>query len=547
MRATAIEKGGSMRAADTVFLHGHVITVNEKDEIAEAVAVSGNQICMVGTSEEVQAAIGTETKVIDLRGRTLMPGFIDAHMHLTLLALLAGEYLDVNSDQLPTIDALKEAIAERARQVPKETWIKCWGYEQSKLLDQRHPTAADLNEAAPDHPVQVVRCCGHMGVYNSKALALIDLEKFQPDEVMREQGRATGLLKESAHNALWSQVAFTREGLAEGLRKTSRELLSMGITSVHDAGGYGAKTLDMMEQASRTGDLGVRVYQLLYSTFGKEATNDWQAHIRGSGIRTGFGNRWFRIGAMKQLLDGSTSGPSSATRAPYSHDPELKGILNLSQREMDDFVRINHEAGYQVTAHAVGDLSVEMFLAALEKALGPNPAGSFHRIEHCALTDERLIEQLRRLKITPISNPGFFYENASAYIRYYGDRVRHMFPLKSYLEKGIPTALGSDAPVISANPMIGLYGAVCRRDKCSGETAGREQRVGLLDAIRMYTYNGALASMEADRKGSIEAGKLADLTVLSCNLLQCPEDALKEVQVDFTMVDGKLEYSRVDV
>ena len=226
-----------MRAADTVFLHGHVITVNEKDEIAEAVAVSGNQICMVGTSEEVQAAIGTETKGIDLRGRTLMPGFIDAHMHLTLLALLAGEYLDVNSDQLPTIDALKEAIAERARQVPKGTWIKCWGYEQSKLLDQRHPTAADLNEAAPDHPVQVVRCCGHMGVYNSKALALIDLEKFQPDEVMREQGRATGLLKESAHNALWSQVAFTREGLAEGLRKTSRELLSMRKDAGHDGTG----------------------------------------------------------------------------------------------------------------------------------------------------------------------------------------------------------------------------------------------------------------------------------------------------------------------
>ena len=127
-----------MRAADTVFLHGHVITVNEKDEIAEAVAVSGNQICMVGTSEEVQAAIGTETKVIDLRGRTLMPGFIDAHMHLTLLALLAGEYLDVNSDQLPTIDALKEAIAERARQVPKETWIKCWGYDyegESRAVD----------------------------------------------------------------------------------------------------------------------------------------------------------------------------------------------------------------------------------------------------------------------------------------------------------------------------------------------------------------------------------------------------------------------------
>lgn len=533
-----------MNQADIVLTHGNVITVNEKNETAEAVAVSGNRICMVGTSEEAQAYIGENTTVVDLRGRTLLPGFIDAHMHLTLTALLAGEYLDVNSDDVRTISQLQEMIAEKAKGLPKDTWIKCWGYEQSKLLDQRHPTREDLDLAAPDHPVQVVRCCGHMGVYNSKALEGIHLEDFPPDEVTREGGRATGLLKESAHNALWSQVTFTQEGLAAGLRKASRQLLSEGITSVHDAGGYGAGTLAMMEQASRSGDLRVRVYQMLYSTFGKRDTNAWQAHIRGSGVRTGFGNDWFRIGPMKQLLDGSTSGPSSATRKPYSHDPDLKGILNLTQEEMDDFVRVSHENGYQITAHAVGDLSVEMLLSAFEKTLGPHPDNFSHRIEHCALTDEALLEKIRRLRILPVSNPGFFNENAGAYIRYYGDRVNYMFPLKSYLELGIPTALGSDSPVIGTNPMIGLYGAVYRRDKRTGEVAGPDQRVSLLDAIRMYTYNGALASMEADRKGSIEVGKLADLTVLSCDLLQCSEETLKDTQVDLTMLDGKLEYIR---
>ena len=533
-----------MYPADLVFLNGNVITVNGRNDLAEAAAVSGNRICMVGSSEEARALIGEGTTVVDLHGRTLLPGFIDAHIHLTLLALLAGEYLDINSDELRTIRDIQDAIAQRAKELPKGSWIKCWGYEQNKLLDHRHPTSADLEEAAPDHLVQAVRCCGHMGVYSSKALELINLSDFPADEIDRVNGRPTGLVKESAHNALWQQVTFTREGLAAGLRKASHDLLSMGVTSVHDAGGYGAQTLDMMEHASRTGDLKVRVYQMLYSTFGKRDTNAWQAHIRGSGVRTGFGNDRFRIGPMKQLLDGSTSGPSSATRKPYSHDPDLKGILNLTQEEMDTFVRISHENGYQVTAHAVGDLSVEMLLSAYEKTLGSQPADFRHRIEHCALTDEALLEKIRRMRIIPISNPGFFNENASAYIRYYGDRVNYMFPLRSYLELGIPTALGSDCPVIGANPMIGLYGAVCRSDKRTGEVAGPSQRVSLLDAIRMYTYNGALASMEEDRKGSIEVGKLADLTVLSCNLLECPESALKEVLVDMTLVDGKVEYVR---
>lgn len=533
--------------ADTVFKNGVVLTVDKDDSICEAVAVKGNKIAATGDDDFVSKWIGPETEVIDLCGRTLMPGFIDSHMHLGMRGQNAAVILDCNSDDVPTIDGIMEKIKEAASKVPEGTWIKATGYEQSKLKEGRHPTREELDKAAPNNPVQLTRCCLHMGVYNTLALEAGDIspEKFAPGEVVvDENGRMTGLLKESACTYMWDIVKYTREEFMASFKACNDLLLQHGVTSVHDGSFYGEQTISLFQEAIREGVINVRMYPLVYHAYGKTRTNKWINQILDTGLTAPIGDEFFRLGHMKILLDGSSSGPSSATREPYSHDPDLKGILLYNQDEANEILSRAHDCGWGITCHAVGDKAVEVMLNAIEYSLSRNPRPHRHRIDHCGLQDEAMIEKIAELGIVPVSNPGFFHENAEAYVKYYGDRVNYMFPLKSYLDHGITVALGSDSPVIEVDPMIGLYSAMRREDKRSGVVAGECQCIGLMDAIRMYTYNGAYASGEEDIKGSLEIGKLADMVVLSENILETPVENIKSVKTDITMIDGKILYRR---
>ena len=187
---------------------------------------------------------------------------------------------------------------------------------------------------------------------------------------------------------------------------------------------------------------------------------------------------------------------------------------------------------------------MNVILTSIERAMDQNPRPCRHRIEHCGIIDENLLKRIKKAGIVPVPNPGFFNENAEIYIKYYGDRVNYMFPLKSYIDNDIIAALGSDSPVINANPMIGIYGAMTRADKCSGMIAGAGQCIGIMDAIRMYTYNGAYASLEENIKGSLEPGKLADMVVLSENILETSTENIKSIKTDMTILDGKIVYER---
>lgn len=533
--------------ADVVFRNGVVITVDKEDSICEAVAVKGNKIAAIGDNEFISKWIGDETEVIDLKGRTLMPGFIDAHMHLGMRGQNAAVILDCNSDDVPTIDGIMEKIKEAAARVPEGTWIKATGYEQSKLKEGRHPTRDELDAVAPNHPVQLTRCCLHMGVYNTLALEAgeISPERFAPGEVVvDENGRMTGLLKETACTYMWDIVKYTRDEYMASFKACNDLLLKYGVTSVCDASFFGEQTIGLYQEAIREGIINVRMYPLVYHAYGKPKTIWWINQVLDTGLRAGIGDEFFRLGHVKILLDGSSSGPSAATREPYSHDSNLEGILIYTQEEADEIVIKAHNCGWNVTCHAVGDKAVEVMVNAIEKAIKQNDRPHRHRIDHCGLQDMELIERIKKLNISVVSNPGFFHENAEAYTKYYGDRVNLMFPLKTYLEKGITVALGSDSPVIEVDPMIGLYSAMRREDKRSGVVAGPCQAVGLMDAIRMYTINGAYVSCEEDIKGSIEIGKLADMVVLSENILETPVEKIKSVKTDITMIDGKILYRR---
>lgn len=534
--------------ADTIFVNAKALTVNAKNEIVEAVAVKGNKILAVGSNDEMKKLSGNHTEIIDVKGNTVVPGFIDSHIHFGMYGLLDHGIIDLNYPKAKSIKEIKELIKADVAKKKKGEWIKLQGYDHNKLEEKRHPSVEELDEVAPDNPVQCTRCCAHMGVYNSLALKLGKVEKpeqFAPGEVVSENGKLTGLLKETAHMYLSTKVEFSEEEVTKGLKNADNIMLELGITSIHDAGAYGALSTKMMQNACNNGIVNVRIRPMIFDMFGKDSNKEYIRSFIKTGVHTGCGNEKYKIGPTKIMLDGSSSGPSCAVIEGYTHDPSSHGIQVWEQEEADEIICQAHLAGFQVTAHAVGDKAVEIMVNAIEKALIKMPRTDHrHRIEHCGLTNPNLIKRISELGIIPISNPSFITINGSDYNRFYGDRVNYMFALKSYIENNIITAIGSDSPVTHPNPMNSFYGALNRKDCKTKDSVGEMQRVGVLDVVRMFTYNGAYVSFEEDIKGSLEPGKLADIAVLSENILDYPSEDIRDVKVDYTMVDGVIRYKR---
>lgn len=535
--------------ADIIIRNGRVLTVNQNNEIAEAVAIRGNQILAVGTNAELEAYQGPDTQVIDAEGKSVLPGFIDSHIHVGMFGLLDHGIINVAYPKVHSIADVQRLIREDAAKKKPGEWIKLNGYDHNKLEEKRHPTKEELDAAAPDNPVQLTRCCAHMGVYNTLALKVAGVERadqFAPDEVvLNPDGTLHGLLKETAHMSTSTKVEYAHEELVEGYVNASETLLSLGVTSAHDTGAWGAISTRAMQDACLSGAVKVRINMMVFDMFGKESGIRYIDSFLATGIHSGCGNEHFRIGPIKLMLDGSSSGPSAAVIDGYSHAPEDHGIQVWTQEETDEAIRKAHKAGFQITAHAVGDLAVTMIVNAVEKALKAYPReGHRHRIEHCGLTNPDLIARIARLGMVPVSNPAFITINGTDYNRYYGKRVQGMFPLKSYLEAGVTTAIGSDAPITYPDPMNSLYGALNRKDRKTGDLTGENQRVTVLDVVRMFTYNGAYASFEEGIKGSLEPGKLADVVILDQDLLTYPVEQVQDVAVRYTLVDGKVVYTR---
>lgn len=535
--------------ADLVIRNGRVITVNKNDDIEEAIAIRENKIVFVGRNEDVEKYIAASTQIIDARGRSLSPGIIDSHQHFLTYGLLNNGIVNITYPALKSIGEIKEVIRKEASIKKKGEWIKLQGYDHNKLEEGRHPTRYELDEVAPENPVQCVRVCVHMGVYNSRALEIGGIEsESQYDRgevVVDENGVPTGLLKETAHMEVSKKVLLTDGEILSGLKNADGIMLENGITSVHDAGSYGKDVFRMMQYASENGYVKVRMRPMIFDLFGKKSNEKLIRSFIETGIYTNLGDEKYSIGPAKIMVDGSSSGPSSAMLEPYSHDPTSSGLLVWTQEEADEVLYDAHKAGYQVTAHAVGDQAVTIVVNAIEKALERSPKEDHrHRIDHCGIVNDELLDRIASLGIIPVSNPAFITINGRDYNKYYGGRVKYMFPLKSYMEKGIVTTLASDAPVTVPNPMYSLYGALTRKDYLNQVAVAEGQRIEILDAMRMFTINAAYASFEEDIKGSLEVGKLGDITIFSENLLDYPREDLFDVKVDYTIIDGKIQYER---
>lgn len=535
--------------ADIVFINGTVITANANNDVCQAVAIQEEKIACVGSNNDMSPWIKEHTKIIDLNGKALTPGFIDSHSHFCNTGVKATSIVDISSNSVSSIEEIRTLLKEAVAKKKPGEWIRLQGYDQNKLIDQRHPTRWDLDDITPDNPVQCSRCCNHMAVYNTCALKLGGFtgpDNYPEGHVVMENGEMTGLLKESTHMLLLEMIEKTDAEVLEGIIAADQIFLSNGITSIHDAGVDGFSGVGIMEKATREGKIKTKIYALIFDTNGKQPIINMIRHYCGTGLKSGFGNEHFSIGACKLWMDGSTSGPSCATREPYSHDPNLPGLLVTDQEEANELISLAHNAGFQVTAHAIGDKAVEIFLNAVENALNANPRDNHrHRIEHGTILDNDLVDRIKALGIIPITNPGFFTVNSDDYVRYYGDRANMMYPLRDFIDKGIVAAIGADAPIIRPNPMIGIYGAITRTDTIHGTTSGTKQSISVLEAIKMYTYNGAYASYEEHLKGSIEVGKAADIAVLSKNILDVEPKEILDIVIEMTLVDGEIVYSKL--
>lgn len=525
--------------ADLVFLNGQVITMGESRPRAQAVAVFRDRIVLVGDAAAVRSEIGPQTEVIDLKGRALLPGFNDAHCHIVGYGQ-SRLWIDCRAEVTPDLEALLNKVKEAAAKHEPGHWIRGRGYEDTRLPPNYAVTRHDLDRVAPQHPVYLVRVCGHVSVANSRALELAGITRETPDlpggDIDRDaHGEPTGVLREMALDLIRDVLPpLAQKEVEASILRAAQDYLSAGITSVQNAG-TGALELGAFYNLHKRNELPLRVYLMV--------APEVMDPLIEAGLRTGFGDDRLRVGPLKVFMDGGIGARTAAMHEPYANEPENRGITRMEQEELNELVERAHRAGFQIGCHAIGDRAIEAVLDAYERVLERWPrADHRYRIEHCGLPSGDLLDRMAKLDVLPVPQPIFLREGGDPYLRNLGEeRAHQVYPLRRFLDAGFPISGSSDSPVSSFAPLIGIETAVTRRT-WDGQTLGPGQEVTLEEALRMYTLNGAYASFEEHIKGSIKVGKLADLVVLERDPFQVPPDKVADISVEMTIVGGEIVY-----
>lgn len=534
---------GTDRSGNIILFNGKVLTGELGASDATGVAIVNGKVAWVGNDKDVLSWKRPGWTIVDLEGRTVTPGLNDAHCHPLYLGLGLAQ-VDASSPPNATIADIVARVRERVEATPEGQWVTGRGYDQARLEDQRHPTRWDLDEVSPRHPVVVVRACGHIAVANSLALKLAGITNDTPDPPggtidRDERGEPTGVLREAAQNLVRDLIPPpTLAQGKEALIAAGKQFLSQGVTSVAEAG---VRTSDHMlayEELAAAGELPVRTYLMMMI----DETLD---SLESLGIKTGFGDEWLRIGPAKLFLDGSIGGRTARMREPYEGETDNVGLWMYDPEEIKEKMIRAHLAGFQLCAHAIGDAAISLLLDAYEEALERAPRPDHrHRIEHCSIIDLDMVHRIKRVGAVPIPGTSFLYFFNKAYIQNLGwDRIRYAYGMNTFYEHGIVAAASTDAPVVDTNPALGLQTMMTRRSE-EGDLMWAEESVSLAEALRAYTYNGAYASFEEKIKGTLAPGMLGDAAVFNTDLESVDPEAIGEVKVDMTIVDGHIVYER---
>jgi predicted amidohydrolase YtcJ len=532
--------------ANLILKNAEVITCDPKNPLAEAVAVKGDRIVAVGRTAELEALACKETRVIDCQGRTVVPGFIDAHCHVGSLVnrLLS---LDLGPSNVRSMQELKEFVRTRAKNTPLGRWIRGEGYNEFYLAEKRHPTRFDLDQAAPDHPTILIHRSRHACVLNSLGLKIAGIDNFSEEPaggvIERDltTGEPNGILFEMLDYVLKRISSLNSESEPDrGIMEANRQFISNGITSLGDA--TVTNDLERWENFKKF-KLADKLQSRIYMMAGMGALEEF----RKAGLTTGYGDNHLKVGSLKIVLSEAT------------------GRLQPSQDELNRIVLKADKTGFQVAIHAVERSTVEAAVVALEfcqrerpKRKGNNSQAkrkiplnppflkgeTRHRIEHCSECPPELRKRLSRLGAVIVSQPSFIYYSGERYLAQVSEGAqRWLYPFKSLLESGLVVAASSDSPVVPGNPLVGIYAAVTRRAE-SGQTVLPSEAISAKQALEMYTINAAYASHEEDLKGSISPGKLADVVMLSGNPFTgrdaCATENIKAICVEMTIIGGKV-------
>jgi len=537
---------------DLLLVNGNVITMDPAHPRATAVAVSGGRIAAVydGRPEtaETEAA-----DVIDLKGATLIPGFHDAHNHMIGFGLTLTE-VDL---RVTSLDELYARIAERAETTPEGEWVVGSGYDQTKT--GAHPHRDVLDRIAPGRRVWLKHTSGHMCVVNTPVLKDLGIDT-EPEHVdggriaTDADGRPTGLLEERAQELVGQLTQpFPLAALTDAVASAAGRYLGEGITSVTEAGvgggwvGHSPVELAAYQAARDQGRLHVRVELMVAAevlhTLGAHPGDGMELGL-DLGIRTGFGDDWLRLGPMKIFTDGSLVGRTAAMSAPYAGQPDNSGYLQADAAELTARIVAAHRAGWRVAAHAIGDRAIDValdaFAMAAEKYPRPDPR---HRIEHFAASRPDQVLILPERQVMAVPQGRFATELGDGMMAAVGpERTPWLYRQRSLLDAGLVLPGSSDRPVADGAPLLGIHDMVNRRT-ASGAPFNAGEAVTAGEALRAYTYGSAYASKQEHVKGSIEPGKLADLTVLSEDPTAVSPDRIAGLEVVATIVDGEVRHA----
>jgi predicted amidohydrolase YtcJ len=521
-------------SADTVLIEGNLITMDPSQPNADAIAIKNDKIVKIGTNEEIKSLIGENTKVIKLQGRTVIPGLIDSHIHVADF----GKVLTwLNLHDVNSIEEMKKRIKKRANRIPKGRWIIGNGWNQTSFIEKRYPNIQDMNEAAPENPIIMYHQYGRVCIVNSKALeaAKITKETLNPPggiiETDPKTGKLTGILRETATDLVWKKVPEpNEEQIIKSAILAFKKIVEVGVTSIH----WIVKSVNeilIIQKLRSENKLPIRIRII--------APMNILNHLYNLSSFKNIEDNW----GVKIFVDGSLAARTAALHEPYSDNPKTTGNLSYSQKELNILVAKAHKANLSLVMHAMGDKAIDMSLTAIEKALINTPKENHrHRIEHASVLNKDLIQRIKSLKIVVSIQPKCVISEFlvwSAIERLGPKRARWLYPVKTLINEGIRVIGGSDCPMEPLSPLLAIQEAVTRK-------YFTEEQIEINDALQMYTINAAYASFEENIKGSLDKGKLADLTILSGDPRNIPSNKIGDIKVHMTIVGGKIVYQKLN-
>ncbi len=524
-----------------LFYNGKIFTGDKNNEFFEAMLISGDKIEKLGTNEEIRALKQEHMKCIDLKGKVLIPGFNDSHMHLYGF----GQTLQIVD--LVNVQSVEEVISRGKKyisdnNIKSNVWIRGRGWNQDYFTDKKFPTREDLDKISINHPIIFTRACGHLAVVNSKALENCKVENVAGGEFDLDKG----IFKEHAISLITDNipkpsVAEIKNTLTEAMKYAN----SKGITSVQtddlSHGGDYKLMLKAYEELNHENKLTCRVYeQCLLDLKQLKAFYDL-------GYKTGVGDKYFKIGPLKILVDGSLGARTAALNKPYHDDNSTNGVMCYTNEELDHIISYADKIGMQIAIHCIGDRAMQIVLDSYKRVLKADGNLKRHGIIHCQIMDADLLSQFKNLDIIAYIQPIFLHYDLHIVESRVGKKLaKTSYAFKSMIDEGIHTSLGTDCPVEDCDVMANIYCAVNRVD-LKGEPAGGynpKEKLSVYEALYHYTQGSAYASFEERIKGTITEGKLADFVVIDKDIMNMDPLDIKNITILATYVGGKLVYKK---